>query len=324
MLRGFLNALFGRARPPDTLLGAKLGPDAATRNQGGPVVAARGQGRVSLARGKDPWFDIVGEASYQATLQRIAGKRLLGRQGPSEGDAVSVTCLIVPEPSNPHDRNAIRVDAEGFGTVGYFKREDAAGYFKLIAEWLAQQGAIGVCPGELTGGWSTDAHIGVRLDIQSPYHLRAGGIGPPLESRGPQLAGCGVPEWHTRTRVRLPSGKPRPISDEYPFQGTIRAIVGARDPATETVAFEALLVPDPTNAAGSGTVVVCAEGLGPVGRLGSTDARKLAEQFAALTQRQAVASCDGWVVLEGTRLGVKIHLCSPGEFVQALTATPSP
>jgi hypothetical protein len=69
----------------------------------------------------DEDLEIVGEASYQDALWSICGG--------TEGDRVRhpVIAVLVPEPHNPQDPNAIAVYVEGH-VVGYFARELAAQY----------------------------------------------------------------------------------------------------------------------------------------------------------------------------------------------------
>lgn len=69
--------------------------------------------RISLGPGEDFDFDIVGGASYLARLKHIVGPRF------QAGETVVVPLLVVPEPDNPNDPNAIRIVFEGRGTVGY-------------------------------------------------------------------------------------------------------------------------------------------------------------------------------------------------------------
>jgi hypothetical protein len=126
----------------------------------------RGLERVPLGPGDDFSFDIVGEASYLARLRRIAGDRL------ENGETVVVPLLVVPEPTNPHDRDAIKVVAEGFGTVGYFSRDDAQEW-RDVAQMLSRRHAVGTCDGWLTGGTKARRNIGVRLSLKEPEDLVA-------------------------------------------------------------------------------------------------------------------------------------------------------
>ncbi|MEN6543043.1 HIRAN domain-containing protein [Parvibaculum sp.] len=101
-------------------------------------------------------FEIVGEAFYQAAIELIAGGRT------EEGVEVETPALLVPEPTNPHDHNAVAVQIFGH-TVGYLSRPNAARY-------RAAHGLIPAsCTALIVGGWDRgpedQGHFGVKLDI---------------------------------------------------------------------------------------------------------------------------------------------------------------
>lgn len=103
------------------------------------------------------WFGIVGEASYQPALRRISD----GRR--ERGEQVEFEVLVRPEPDNPHDTNAVCVIVNGVGTVGYFRRDEAArAQPALVALEEARQ--ILACPALLIGG-EGGKYLGVLLDI---------------------------------------------------------------------------------------------------------------------------------------------------------------
>jgi hypothetical protein len=56
---------------------------------------------------------VVGESYRQAALYALAGSRL------QRGEQVTFTAALIPEPDNPYDPNAIRVDTQGGAQVGY-------------------------------------------------------------------------------------------------------------------------------------------------------------------------------------------------------------
>lgn len=64
--------------------------------------------------------EVVGEASYKRHLRNV--------YGPGEGRK-HFDARLDPEPSNPHDPNAIRVSIDG-DTVGYLPRASAKRYGK--------------------------------------------------------------------------------------------------------------------------------------------------------------------------------------------------
>jgi ribosomal protein L37AE/L43A len=62
-----------------------------------------------------------------------------------------LTATLIREPDNPHDANAVRVDAAGL-PAGHLPREDAP-RFHAIIQRLGKAGLLATCRAELTGGW---------------------------------------------------------------------------------------------------------------------------------------------------------------------------
>ncbi|WP_336159624.1 DUF4236 domain-containing protein [Amycolatopsis sp. VC5-11] len=112
---------------------------------------------------------IVGEAHYQPALQRAA-------RGIAAGDGfdqhLPVVALLVPEPQNPHDLHAVRVDAihpGGTETVGYLSRSDARSYQPALRA-LGKSGYAGTCPARITGG-GNGRRYGMYLHLAGPDAL---------------------------------------------------------------------------------------------------------------------------------------------------------
>ncbi len=98
-------------------------------------------------------FNIVGESHYQGRLRNISA---LGR---------SFTTMLMPEPTNAVDPNAIRVAADGADTVGYLSKEDAVHYAPVF-ELLTQHNRVGTCQARLTGGTGEKRSFGVLLNLR--------------------------------------------------------------------------------------------------------------------------------------------------------------
>ena len=104
--------------------------------------------------------DVVGESYYQDNIEAICGPRT------ETGERRTVTAILVPEPDNPKDPHAIRVDVDG-RQVGYLSRDNAQRY---RAE-LRRQGITPValsCAAQIRGGWQRGnrrGHYGVVLDL---------------------------------------------------------------------------------------------------------------------------------------------------------------
>lgn len=120
---------------------------------------------------RDAILPIVGESYRQDALERYV--RIRNEQGVTHGN---LTAVLVPEPSNAHDRNAIKVllvDADANAAhVGYLSREDAKSYgpvVRHVSPRLIQARA------RLIGGWDDPLRgrgsIGVLLNLGTPSEL---------------------------------------------------------------------------------------------------------------------------------------------------------
>lgn len=101
-------------------------------------------------------FDIVGEASYQDTLDQLAGGKT------DAGVHVQKFATLIMEKNNPFDRNAVRVEIEG-QTVGYLSRNHALRFRKTINRSHC------VAPALITGGWKragSKGNYGVKLNFK--------------------------------------------------------------------------------------------------------------------------------------------------------------
>lgn len=90
---------------------------------------------------------VVGESYNQANLAAASRWELAEDQ--------SLWVSLRAEPSNPNDRNAIRVDiirpdGSGWLKVGYIAREETAAWHPVIAS--APRGTVWAWPAELMGG----------------------------------------------------------------------------------------------------------------------------------------------------------------------------
>jgi tetratricopeptide (TPR) repeat protein len=90
-------------------------------------------------------IEVVGESHYQDALWRAVGGRT------SEYLRIMTEAVLVPEPDNPHDQNAISVWISGM-RVGYFSREDAAEYRAGLLALQAQTRCWIALPAVIAGG----------------------------------------------------------------------------------------------------------------------------------------------------------------------------
>lgn len=139
---GFLRKLFGEKRAPDQ-------PEA----------------QLVVPERADAVLEVVGEQSYQDTILRIAGGR--DQNGPKNPRHHA---MLIPEPTNKYDKNAICVRIDGL-RVGYLSREDAVRYGP-VTRWMGQRGLLIACEAFLKGGWyrgrGDAGSVGVSLHLGSP------------------------------------------------------------------------------------------------------------------------------------------------------------
>ncbi|NMH91855.1 DUF4236 domain-containing protein [Pseudonocardia bannensis] len=98
----------------------------------------------------DGRLQVVGESHYQPALARAARGRTAEYEVASH---IPAQAVLVPEPSNPYDRHAVRVDVLGDGdpaTVGYISRDLAPAYHAVLG--TLAPGTFATCPARITGG----------------------------------------------------------------------------------------------------------------------------------------------------------------------------
>lgn len=113
----------------------------------------------------EDWSEViaaVGEASYQDALRHICGSDRW------EDIRCEVNAVLVPEPTNHHDANAVMVQVDE-QLVGYLSRGDAIEYAPVV-RLLADHGSVIVCGALIAGrGPGSDtANLGIFLHLPTP------------------------------------------------------------------------------------------------------------------------------------------------------------
>lgn len=98
--------------------------------------------------------EAVGESKYVGHLASL----VRGKEPPMHTD-----CLLVHQPDNPHDRNAVQVVIGG-GVVGYLPREDAEDYAPVLSR-LQASGRVARVPAMISWREGGDLRPGVWLDL---------------------------------------------------------------------------------------------------------------------------------------------------------------
>ena len=123
----------------------------------------------SFTRG-DYAVAVVGESHYMSALKRAK------RSAEDEDGKSVVTAVLLREPDNRFDKNAIKVSVLTDGTlkaVGHLARETALEYRDAVDLW-EQKGFFVSCKAALFGGYAEKPNIGVWLDLPDPEEIGAG------------------------------------------------------------------------------------------------------------------------------------------------------
>lgn len=105
--------------------------------------------------------DAVGESHYQDALRAICGSKGW------EDVAFDCIAVLVPEPTNPYDPNAVMVQVDGH-CVGYLSRDNAIAYGTLIKH-PNLKGRFAGCRAQIAGRakarGGTTSNLGIFLRL---------------------------------------------------------------------------------------------------------------------------------------------------------------
>ncbi len=144
-----------------------------------PAAAQRRSVNDHLLSGHDD-LEVVGELSYQAALWQLSGGAV--------GDKVRCdkVAVLVPEPTNPYDPNAIAVHIDGY-LVGYLPRGVAQEYQPGLRHLMSKLGGYVALRGVIVGGGYYADGPG-RLGLWLEHDPADFGIAPPHPSRSQLLS----------------------------------------------------------------------------------------------------------------------------------------
>jgi len=128
-------------------------------------------GRLTFLRGRE-LVNVAGESHYQEAL-----RDLTGTDGVSEVRQ-EAEAVLVHEPSNPHDPNAVMIKIDG-RLVGYLPRAAAVAYAPMIAA-VEARGRSAACEAMIAGRGGDTSALGVFLRLPKPGDEAAG----PPRTRG--------------------------------------------------------------------------------------------------------------------------------------------
>jgi hypothetical protein len=124
---------------------------------------------------------IVGESHRQDTLRAVSRQTTdaspyreelvdyAAEVAEDEPDRRWFRAVLVREPDNPHDPDAIAVHALGGGLLGYLKREDAQRYAQVFKSLDKRGFEAATCPAMLMGGGGKS--YGVVLAVSAPEYV---------------------------------------------------------------------------------------------------------------------------------------------------------
>ena len=136
----------------DRLRSGRREPSVSTRHEATAVSA-------SLLDGQDD-LEVVGELAYQDALWRLSGGTL--------GDPIrrQIVAVLVPEPMNPYDANAIAIQIDS-QVIGYLSPATAQEYLPGLQRLMSVRGGYVALRGVIVGGGYYDdgpGRLGVWLE----------------------------------------------------------------------------------------------------------------------------------------------------------------
>jgi hypothetical protein len=137
-----------------------------------PIADRSGLQTMPLALGAEAFACKVAGTSYrQDTLAALRAELLrVPKEQRVGGRRGAFIAELRPDPDNPHDPDAVSVEAPGFGTVGWLPRGDGARYIPLLQS-VSGRGLRPRCPAEVCKG--PDGALAVRLDLAAPAAVAA-------------------------------------------------------------------------------------------------------------------------------------------------------
>jgi hypothetical protein len=155
---GFLDRMLGRTPKPSAA--RKL--DAAIVHAGGLLSVVGESHRQDELRA-------LSKRTTDASPYREELVEYAAEVAESEPDRRWFRAVLVREPDNPHDPEAIAVHAQGGGLLGYLSREDARRYAQVFRSLEKRGFEAAACPAMLMGGGAKS--YGVVLAISAPGYV---------------------------------------------------------------------------------------------------------------------------------------------------------
>lgn len=159
-------AIFRKAQPRSSEVAGSM---TASRASERPSWMVDGM-RVALLSGHQT-LEVVGESHYQDSLWRL----VKGRADLAERVRVEIVAVLVAEPNNPYDPNAVAIWIDGW-KVGHLSRDNARLYQPGLLVLQQQHGSPVALSGVIVGGGMREDGLG-RLGVFLDHDPHDFGVG---------------------------------------------------------------------------------------------------------------------------------------------------
>ena len=173
--------------------------------------------RPTITRGG--LVNVVGESYYQDALTTLTG----GRR--SHGVDMLCVAMLVPEPTNEYDRDAVAVTINGL-KIGHLSREEALLYRPLVDQAITVAGLASV-EARICGGWDHGATDRGSFGVELYFSDRA-----PTQDPGHQFEEA-LPQ-PGADEIRLRGSSTLSVSNEEHYQDALLSATGGADLSTYT------------------------------------------------------------------------------------------
>jgi HIRAN domain len=126
---------------------------------------------------------VVGESYRQEELRAVAERATSSvgflaevggcarRVAEDQLDGRWFRAVLRSEPANPHDANAVAVDAEDAGQIGYLSRNDALAYAPVFDVLRTLGYELASCPAYVIGEERAQQSLGAMLCLSAPDEI---------------------------------------------------------------------------------------------------------------------------------------------------------
>ena len=224
---------------------------------------------------------MVGEGYYQDALTKVTG----GRR--SHGVDMNCAAMLVPEPTNEYDCDAVAVTINGL-KVGYLSHEEAQFYRPLIDETIKAAG-VATVEARICGGWDHGASNRGSFGVELYFSDRAPSQDQDHEYEDP-LPQPGADE------IRLRGSATLSVSNEEHYQDALLTATDGADLSTYTHAVLVDLVEvaaNPHAKKDSGAVVEVRAAGATVGHLTPAMSARLLRMVTRARDEGKRLTCSG-------------------------------